>query len=178
MTSNGRLLDDVLPKYDVHAEYSVKIHSTPERVYNILRQGLPVGAITRLLMAIRNIPRKMSGQTSDRAENAFYTLKQVENREIIVGIIGQFWKPVANPLPIQSLEEFQEFNKNGYCKAAMNLKIIQQAPYLCVVTTETRVQCFGSAREHFLEYWRVIGPFSGLIRKEVLRKIKKRAETR
>ena len=177
MTSDTTLLNEVLPRFDVAAEYSTRVNATPARVYSILQQGMPVGAITKLLMALRNIPRLLRREPGRGIpENAFYKLKQLENREIVVGIIGQFWKPVSNPLPIHSLEEFLEFQKEGYCKAAMNLRIVEKGPYLCLVTTETRVICYGDARERFLDYWKIIGPFSGLIRKELLRRIKKRAE--
>ncbi|HSP07438.1 MAG TPA: hypothetical protein VLR94_09690 [Acidobacteriota bacterium] len=180
MTSDTTLLNEVLPRFDVNAEYSTSVHATPARVYAILQQGMPAGAITKLLMTLRNLPRFFRREESFRntPENAFYKLKQLENREMVVGIIGQFWKPISNPLPIHSLEEFLEFEKEGYCKAAMNLRILEKGPYLCVVTTETRVLCYGSARAKFLDYWKVIGPFSGLIRKELLRRIKKRAERR
>lgn len=180
MTSDETLLNEVLPRFDVTAQYSTRVHATPARVYAILQQGMPVGTITRLLMALRNIPRLFRGKESggNMPENAFYKLKQLENREMVVGIIGQFWKPVSNPLPIHNLEEFLEFEKEGFCKAAMNLRIIEKGPYLCLITTETRVMCYGSARDKFLDYWKVIGPFSGLIRKELLRRIKKRAEKR
>lgn len=178
MTTESTLLQEVLPRFDVAAEYSTRIHATPDRIYGILQRGLPVGTLTKLLMAVRNLPRWMSRERSRNAmpENPFYKLKQLENREIVIGIIGQFWRPISNPLPIHSLDEFLEFQKEGYCKAALNLRIVQKDPYLCVVTTETRVLCYGSARPKFLEYWRIIAPFSGLIRKEFLKKIKKTAE--
>ena len=109
-------------------------------------------------------------------ESAFYRLKQLENREIVIGIIGQFWKPVARPVKINSLEEFLSFDRDGFCKAALNLRIVESGPSVCDVITETRVLSYGSAEAQFREYWRVIAPFSGLIRREILRKIKQRAE--
>ena len=179
MTSETILLHEILPRFDVSAEYSISVHSTPQRIYRVLQQGVPTGTVTRMLMALRNMPRWFKNRPEAcSTENAFYTLKKIENREIVIGIIGQFWKPVSNPLPIHSLDEFLEFKKDGYCKAALNLRIIQKGPYQCEITTETRVLAYGNARQHFQDYWRVIGPFSGLIRKEILRKIKNRAERR
>ncbi len=44
---------------------------------------------------------------------------------------------------------------------------------------ETRVQCLGPrARRNFRLYWALIGPFSGLIRKEALRLVRKGLEER
>ena len=47
----------------------------------------------------------------------------------------------------------------------------------CEVTTITRVQCLGTTtRWLFAAYWLVVGPFSGWIRREMLRLLKKQAE--
>lgn len=173
-----QLLDEILPKYNVSAKYSIRVHAAPEKIYRVLDQGLPVGAITKILMALRRIPKLFRGRRSGdvSTESAFYRLKQLENREVVIGIIGQFWKPVARPVKINSLDEFLSFDRDGFCKAALNLRIVENGPGVCDVITETRVLSYGSAEAQFKEYWRVIAPFSGLIRREILRKIKQRAE--
>ncbi len=174
--SEGSLLDEVLPNYDVAAVYSIRISASAERIYDVLQRGIPSGAITKLLMTLRGLPRRFRGEPEHVPEDAFYRLKQLKDREVVVGIAGQFWKPVSTPLRIRSLEEFLEFQRDGYCKAAMNLRIHPLGPDRCKVTTETRVEGFGSAKQQFKRYWQVIGPFSGIIRREILRKIKKKAE--
>ncbi|HSE41089.1 MAG TPA: hypothetical protein VLH08_10035 [Acidobacteriota bacterium] len=172
-----KLLDEILPKYDVSAKYSIRVNAPPERIYRALNEGLPVGAITKLLMTLRGLPRLFRKPKEDVSpESAFYRLKQLENREVVIGIIGQFWKPVSRPLKIQSLDEFLNFQKDGFCKAALNLRIEEREPGICDVITETRVLSYGSAVSSFKEYWRVIKPFSGMIRREILRKIKQKAE--
>lgn len=173
-----QLLDEIFPKYDVSAKYSIRVHATPENIYRVLDEGLPLGVVTKFLMALRGIPRlfRRSRYEDVSPENSFYRLKQLENREIVIGIIGQFWKPVARPVRIHSLGEFLSFDRDGFCKAALNLRIKENRPGICEVITETRVLSYGSAESHFREYWRVIAPFSGLIRREILRKIKQKAE--
>ena len=59
-----QLLDEILPKYDVSAKYSIRVHATPEKIYRVLDQGLPVGAITKILMALRRLPRLFRGSRS------------------------------------------------------------------------------------------------------------------
>lgn len=45
------------------------------------------------------------------------------------------------------------------------------------LSTETRVLCFGdAARRKFLLYWRVVEPFSGVIRWSLLRGVRRAAE--
>jgi hypothetical protein len=49
----------------------------------------------------------------------------------------------------------------------------------CELSTETRVACYGNAaRRKFLLYWRVVEPFSGLIRWSLLRGVRRAAEAR
>ncbi len=176
MTSHlPSLLDEVLPAFDVAAKYSIRVQASPEKIYRILQKGIPTGSITKILMALRKVPRLFRKET-DCPDYSFYKLKESQANEIVIGIVGQFWKPVASIVPVESLEEFIAFERNGYCKAAMNLRITPQTANACSLTTETRVISYGYAKERFLSYWQVIKPFSGLIRREILRKIKKEAE--
>src|SRR6266487_1481836 len=138
ITNNG-LLDEVLPKFDISASYSIRIRATPQRIYNVLQEGIPTGAITRILMIMRGLPRIARRQKATPAQDAFYRLMQLKDREIVIGIAGQFWKPVSCPVPIHSLDEFLAFDRPGFSKAALNLRIIPVRAGECHVTTETRV---------------------------------------
>ena len=176
MTSTeATLLDEILPDFDVAAKYSIRIQASPERIFNILQNGIPTGTLTRLLMLLRGIPRIF--RKEECADYSFYKLKQSQAREIVIGIIGQFWKPAASTIEINSLEEFLNFQKKGFSKAALNLQIIAQQNGSSLLSTETRVVSFGSAKDKFGTYWRFIKPFSGMIRREILRKIKRQAES-
>ena len=170
------LLDDVLPHYDVCAAYSIQVQASPDQIFQVLQEGIPSGTLTRILLSLRSLPRVLRGKDWDEVEDAFYKLKQLENKELVIGIIGQFWKPVAETVSIHSLEEFLDFHGDGYCKAALNLRIVPKSPKECLLITETRVLGYGEAKSHFRKYWRLVGPFSGIIRREILRKIKLRAE--
>jgi hypothetical protein len=47
-----------------------------------------------------------------------------------------------------------------------------------VLSTETRIKCFGrAALWKFRFYWSLVGPFSGLIRKVILKQVKTEAES-
>jgi hypothetical protein len=175
MTIPTSLLDEVLPEYDISATYSIHVRAEPQCIYAVLQKGLPQGMLTRILMAIRRFPGRIQN-TTPPSSDAFYRLKEATNRELVLGIIGQFWKPGVRLIPIHSLEDFLAFHRDGFCKAALNLTIEEKAPRQSILKTETRVMAYGKAKAPMKRYWRVIGPFSGLIRKEVLRKIKRQAE--
>jgi hypothetical protein len=64
----------------------------------------------------------------------------------------------------------------GYAKAVWNF-FISPADGSSRLSTETRVQTFGrAATVKFRLYWLVVEPFSGLIRKAMLREVKRIAE--
>src|SRR5215831_11224663 len=90
------LLDEVLPTFDISAKHSIRVRATPDRIYRVLQEGVPTGFLTKVLMVLRRIPGFLAGRSKRkgfRTENAFYKLKQSQNREVVIGIIGQFWKP-------------------------------------------------------------------------------------
>lgn len=170
------LLDEILPRYDISSVYSIRIKASPGQVFAVLQQGIPSGGLSKLLMTLRSVPRLLQGKKAFMNEDPFYRLREAQNRELVYGIIGQFWKPVVRPIPIHSLEEFVDFHKDGYCKAALNLRIQEQKEKETLLSTETRVLGYGDAGENMKKYWRLIRPFSGLIRKELLRNVKAKAE--
>jgi hypothetical protein len=52
------------------------------------------------------------------------------------------------------------------------------SPHCTGLSTETRIKCFGrGALWKFRIYWSLVGPFSGLIRKAILERVKTQAES-
>ena len=79
--------------------------------------------------------------------------------------------------PIANREIFLAFAEDGCVKAAWNLRVEAPENGSSRLSTETRTACFGAvARRRFRLYWTFVGPFSGLIRRALLRGVKMRAE--
>lgn len=98
-------------------------------------------------------------------------------REHVFGLAGRFWT-LGGGLRTLTAEEFSEFAEEGYAKAAWNLTVEPAGERASVLTTETRILCFGTrARRLFGLYWRTIELFSGVIRLSMLRGIRARALT-
>jgi hypothetical protein len=98
-------------------------------------------------------------------------------REIVVGLIGRFWTPRGESRGFEP-REFPLFEEPGYAKAAWNFFVRPSGEGRVTVSTETRVRCLDEAsRRKFRLYWSVVGPFSGVIRGEMLREIRRRAES-
>ena len=77
----------------------------------------------------------------------------------------------------RAAEDFDAFAEPGYAKAAWNFRVTPGTGGRCMVTTETRVRCTDDAsRRRFVLYWAVVGLFSGVVRKQGLKLIKRDAE--
>jgi hypothetical protein len=106
----------------------------------------------------------------------FVLLEERPGTENILGLVGQFWKPAGN---IQKVlpEEFKEIENPAFARTTWNV-LIEESNGACLVTTETRIQCMSEkTRTSFGRYWKMIRPFSGWIRIEMLRSLKRQSES-
>ncbi len=99
-------------------------------------------------------------------------LGEEPGREVVLGTIGRFWRPAAcaRSLPPSSLA----FAEPGWAKAAWNFRVEPAPDGAATTSTETRVLCTDPvSRRTFRRYWRIVRPFSGLIRIEMLNAIRR-----
>jgi hypothetical protein len=174
------LLNTWLPEFDVSKRHAISIPASTERVYSeLLRFDFGESFVTVLLMGFRGYGfrwrRARQAKVSSLSERlerfAFTLLEEKPGEELVFGLVGRFWRPDGG-LRRLSREEFAAFHEPGFAKAAWNLCVEPGPGSASVLSTETRVLCFGnSARRKFLLYWRVVEPFSGLIRRSLLRGI-------
>jgi hypothetical protein len=109
----------------------------------------------------------------------FAVLAEEPGRELVLGIAGRFWaiRERANLLRTPDEAAFRAFREPGCAKAAMNFRVEDAGDGTTRLSTETRVRCLDrGARRNFALYWMAIGPFSGLIRRVMLRGIARAAE--
>ena len=101
-------------------------------------------------------------------------LDDVPEEGVVLGLTGQFWRLLGgerDPGRPTTPEEFLAYSRRDTCKAVIDFRIQPGA-----LSTETRVHVADPAsRRVFRRYWRVIRPFSGLIRILLLRAARKRA---
>jgi hypothetical protein len=177
------LLDELMPEPDVSAHYEAMVNANPERTFIALQQAdFSQSRIIRALMGLRTLGRtRRSGTQQDLIERmrkaGFIELARKENEEIVIGVVGRFWQPKSGILLGLSAQEILDFSTLGFAKAFWNFHLASNSPEQTLLFTETRVQLFGpAARRKFRLYWSLVGPFSGWIRKEMLRLIRKQAE--
>ena len=169
------LIDDFMPSYDFNETHDIRIRATAENVFRALTEvDLCESVIVRWLFRLRGLPtEKMTLRELRRLR--FETLGENKNREILLGLAGKFWTLTGNLQKISS-SNFREFDEKGFAKAVWDFSL-DEAQGETRLTTETRIKCTDAlSRKSFGFYWTFIQPFSGLIRKEMLKLIKQKAE--
>jgi hypothetical protein len=168
-------LDAFLPAYDVSEYHELFVNASPPAAYDSLEQvRLSDSRVVAALLRMRGLGASRRALASD-IRSRFMVLKDDPGHEAVFGIVGQFWRLRGNLRGIEAAD-FASFHQPGFAKSAWNFVFTEEAGGTRV-STETRVQCFGAAsRLKFRAYWTLIGLFSGLIRMEMLRLMKRRAE--
>lgn len=181
------LIDEFLPCYEFVEHHHVDIAAPPDQVYAKLRSvDLARSPIVRALFSLRGLPALL---TRDRGraprpaltidsllQAGFVLLGEAPPHELVLGTVGRFWTPAGSPRPVAA-EDFTGFHEAGYAKAAWNFLLTQRPDGTTRLSTETRVHCTDAAsRRRFRTYWTPIRPFSGLIRMQILRTIKRAAQ--
>jgi hypothetical protein len=186
------LLDEFLPRYDVRASYSTRVAAPPSRVYASLRTAnLDHWGLMRTLVLLRRVPElvarpgvwptlriRRTGKVTleDLLSSGFGVLGERLGEELVLGTVGRFWTARGErraPDP----DGFRRFDEPGSAKAAMSFVLAPEPNGKTQLTTETRVRCADTeARRRFRRYWALVGPFSGLIRREMLAAMRTAAE--
>lgn len=131
--------------------------------------------IIRLLFRLRGLPVPEVLSLAQLETSMFVRLERIDNKELILGLIGKPWTP-GGGLVIFQPEEFVGFDKPGFAKATWSFTVEATATGSRLVT-ETRIKTTSKAAlRKFSSYWFFIRPFSKLIRREILRSMKQACE--
>jgi hypothetical protein len=181
------LIDEFMPESHFAERHAVRVAAPPERAWTAVRElDLRGSLLVRTLFALRSLPALFSGKrppdgglgsTMDRLlANGFVLLAERPPQEIVLGLTGRFWTPTGEIRRVEA-DEFRGYDRPGLAVAAWNFTILPTDGG-SLVATETRVRCTDAeARRSFARYWRVVRPFSGLVRTEALRAVRRAAES-
>ena len=154
-------LDAFLPAYDFSTRHAVAVAVDPVRADRALREVTfkEVPLVRALLLArglgLRRAEDTVLGAMVPRAT----VLEDVPGEGVVLTLSGQFWR------------------LGGRGPEAPATAVIDFRALPGSLATETRVHVPDPvSRRKFGRYWRIVRPFSGLIRLVVLRAAKRRAE--
>jgi hypothetical protein len=171
-----RSLDDFLPAYEFSQRHGIVIDAPAECIDDAVRTvSMADIPVARVLWWMRRMGRR-TGDPTKPFVTAFpgVVLEDVPREGIILGLTGQFWRLRGNldPPGPRTAEDFVAYSRPDVCKAVIDLRVGPSS-----LSTETRVHVGDpAARRSFRRYWRLIRPFSGLIRILLLRAARRRAE--
>ncbi|HEV2021632.1 MAG TPA: hypothetical protein VGQ94_03805 [Terriglobales bacterium] len=177
-------LEELIPRADVAARYGTRVQASLEQTREALRGAdFSQMPLTRVLMGLRKLgwSRRKAAQAGSQEERlraaGFIRIPTGSEDEVLLGVVGRFWRLDSGTLGGLTTEEIIAFERDGYAKAMWNFTLERESDSVTRLATETRVVVYGSAaRRKFRAYWLLVGPFSGLIRREMLRLVRRRAE--
>jgi hypothetical protein len=190
------LLDRYLPQYDVTETHAVVVDADTDLTWQAVRRSdLSRSAVKRVLLELRSLPNRLQGvlkgrrsetarppMTLDDMKRAgFLLLDERPGHEIVFGSVVQPWKAVTDEEPAPQVEasRIAAFDTPGYVKVAFNIRVEPYGSGRALITTETRTAATDPmSLRRFERYWFLIGPFSALIRRLMLRIVKSDAERR
>lgn len=190
-------LDDWMPDSTalVRERHALRISADRGVVYRSLWEADFGGVIASTLLGLRAIPswvanrrggngRASSGRSMGPSLTlhrflaaGFAKLEDVPNEELVLGLTGRFWTPTGCLVATRS-GTFRAGPEPGLAQAAWNFHLSSPTPGVTELLTETRVRVAEDARASFQLYWTVVRPFSGLLRRVMLRDVRRTAEGR
>jgi hypothetical protein len=155
-----RSLDAYLPSYEFSTRHELSVDAPPELADRAIRTVTyrEVPLVRALLfprgLGLRRAEERVLPNIVPRGQ----VLEDVPGEGMVVALTGHFWRATGR----------------GRSEAARAVVDFRALPGR--LSTETRVRVPDSSRREFERYWRIVRPFSGMIRKDLLRAAKRRAE--
>ena len=180
----GTLLDQAMPAWDVAEHHQRRVAADLDAVWDALlatpMSDLPV---TRALMRVRTFGRGTPGSPARTVVEALPPgeITRDAPRELLLGLVA----PVrlcysSSDLPAlraATVTELQRPLPDGWVRIATDFRLVAAGAGSTTLSTDTRVLASGPrARRAFRTYWVAVGWGSGLVRRELLRAVARRAE--
>lgn len=187
-TRSGRrdeVLDRFMPEYEVRERHEAAVAAPADQTFAAARE-LDLGraplvqgifAARQLFMGGRAAPPSPPRPFVDEAlALGWRVLAETPGRQLVFGAVTQPWQA---DVVFRGLapEEFAAFAEPGYVKIAWTIEADPLGTDLSLFRTETRVATTdAAARARFRRYWAVVRPGIVMIRLEMLRQVRRRAE--
>jgi len=179
------VLDDWLATYDLAERHELVVAAPMADVRSAIDEiDLLRVPVVAALFAARALPSMLTAQgrrslprhltMGDLVQRGFRVLAETDDT-LVLGLAGRFWTP-RGAIAELGAGDFERFDRPDHVRCAWSFELADRDG-ATLLATETRVAATNdAARRKMLRYWRVIGPFSGLVRLEMLRAIARRAE--
>jgi hypothetical protein len=163
------LIDEWLPRFDVHERHEIDLAVPPERALELVL-AIPAAPdrIVRTLSGARGMVARDQPLERFFLAHRFVVLDRTPT-EWVGGAIGAVWRPRGGLVPLADPGAWRDAAVPGTIKAAIDFRA-EARPGGSRLSTETRVLAMDArARRAFRLYWLAVGPFSALIRRRWLK---------
>jgi hypothetical protein len=165
------LLNKYLPQFQFNEIHTTIVKGNSIDSYNATMElDLSDSKIITILFRLRCLPfanKKLAEVTKDMR---FTLLEEIRYSEFLYA----FWFTTKTEW-IEDKNEFEKNNSKNSAKVGWSFRFNERSDSTTEIITETRILCLNTKTKYlFSIYWFFIKPFSGLIRLEMLRLIKKK----
>ncbi|HSF14287.1 MAG TPA: hypothetical protein VLK65_01895 [Vicinamibacteria bacterium] len=173
-------LHNLIPEPDRVEIDRVDVAVDADRAWEVVRHGnLARSALIRALFALRTLPTRLRGGAVDpvcmriddivgQSRPGFRLLAESET-EVVIGAVGKVWELDIPFVDIQTSDDFARFDEPGFTKVAWALRSVPRGERNARLELELGVHSTDEeARRRFRRYFRIVGPASRFIRREVL----------
>ncbi|SIO19128.1 hypothetical protein [Halodesulfovibrio marinisediminis] len=167
------LLDSLLPEFDAVEYHEITVNKPVESVFDALK-CVDFGASKTIatLFKLRGIPSTHLTIQGLVDQGHFSLLGEESPHELVLGLMVN-----KAPVPIESGEAFATNSVAARMRIGCNYQCSRIDDTTTRLSTETRVAVTGTMSKVFFHcYWLFIKPFSGWIRRIMLRLVKEKAE--
>lgn len=173
-------LDQLIPEARLVEVDHVDVGVPPDRAWQVVRHAdLGRSRFIRALFAIRTLPSRLVGREVDTAklriddiaksDRSGFQILFESDAEVAVGAIGKVWELDIPFVDVEDGDAFARFAETGYAKVAWSLRVLSRGAHGARIVLEVRVSVTDEESwPRFRRYFRIIGPASRFIRRQVL----------
>ncbi len=163
-------IDRFLSEWDVGELHEVVLDVPPERVLAAVLAAPAAPDVAGVLLRLRGL--RAAGSVESLLLGMGFELLARESDEVVFGASGKPWRPRG------AISSFDPAPAGGV-QIVVNFLAEPLSDGLTRLSTETRVAAVDDgARRAFCRYWRLVGPFSALIRRRWLAGVRRSLEAR
>jgi hypothetical protein len=178
-------LDEIMPEYQFSERHSLRIHAGPEQVMQAVHESTwgdlkSIVTLLKIRGAALHKPFHDDGFFSPdkRIVDAFaasgYLSGGSEHEIVMAGPANM--RMMRRP-EVHTLQEFADYREQGWIKTAFDFTVEDAGGGWSTIIAETRMAAQEDLSRGPAFYWRLMVPGSGLLRREWLAGIKRRAES-
>jgi hypothetical protein len=181
---DGTLLDQAMPAWDVAEHHQRRVAADLDAVWvALLATPMSDLRVTRALMRVRTFGRKSQRSPRRTVVEALPPgeITRDAPRELLLGLVApvrlRYSSADLPTLRAATVAELQRPLPDGWIRVATDFRLVAAGAGTTSLSTDTRVLASGPrARRAFRAYWFAVGWGSGLVRRELLRAVARRAE--